>query len=108
MISKYKLKDSIGELVFRDANRNIITITKDNISDSKVEIAKANGKGNCFIELEAVKKKDSQLNTQLTDSLLTLNEVPTDESDSLPAQPNKRAVSEPTKKKVGRPPKSKE
>jgi hypothetical protein len=104
--SKYKLKDGIGELVFRDANRTIITINADNITDEKVEIAKLNNRGHCFIELATVKKKDNPLNTQSLESLSTLNEVPTGENLSLPAQPNKRDVLV-TKKKVGRPAKSK-
>jgi hypothetical protein len=104
--SKYKLKDGIGELVFRDENRTIITINADNITDEKVEIAKLNNRGHCFVELSAVKKKDKPLTIQSLESLSTLNEVPTGENLSLPAQPNKRDALA-TKKKAGRPPKSK-
>jgi hypothetical protein len=104
--SKYKLKDNIGELNFRDANWSLINITADNITDEKVEIAKLYNYGHCFVELSAVKKKDKPLTIQSLESLSTLNEVPTEGNLSLPAQPNKRDVLV-TKKKAGRPPKSK-
>lgn len=107
-ISKYKLKDGISQVVFRDGSRNIISITKDNISDELVKIAIANGKENCFVELSDVKKNLNQSGYQSQPATSTLTEVPT-ESNDLPEVPNKRqeAVSTEAKKR-GRPAKSKE
>lgn len=107
-ISKYKLKDGISQVVFRDGSRNLISITKDNISDELVKIAIANGKENCFVELSDVKKNLNLQSYQSQPAISTLTEVPSVESD-LPKVPNKRqeVVSTPTKKR-GRPAKSKE
>lgn len=105
MISKYKLK-GVSQLVFRDANRNIISITKDNISDDLVQIAIANGKAHCFEELTETKKNVNLKASPLQPVTLTLTEVSKDVSDLKEVQPV-QTVSTETKKR-GRPAKSKE
>ena len=109
-VSKYQFIPTISQITFRTESRQLVQITKENITDELVELAKKAGKEHCFQLVTDVKnQKKSQLIPQLNPALSILNEVKIDETDSLPAQPNKRESSEtPVKKKAGRPPKSKE
>ena len=106
MFSKYKLK-GVSQLVFRDANRNLISITKDNITDDLAEIAIANGKAHCFEVLSEIKKNVNPLPLKLQPVTSTLTEAPKGESDLKEAQPPQVEVSTEVKKR-GRPAKSKE
>ena len=105
---KYAFAPNKSEVTFRpSAGAKPVTINKNNISDSLVELAIKAGKEHCFIDLSANGngQKKSQLNTQLQPVSLALNEVPTEDSDSLEAQPNKReAASLEQPKKKGRKP----
>lgn len=106
MITKYKLK-GVSQLVFRDANRNIISITKDNITDDLVQIAIANGKAHCFEELTETKKNVSPVKLQLQPVTSTLTEAPKEKPVSLiPKESTQPVVSAPkVKGKPGRKPK---
>jgi hypothetical protein len=106
-ISKYKLKSNISQVVFRDASRNLISITNDNITDELVKIATIHGKGHCFEELKEVKKNVSQSAYPSQPVTSILNAVQTVESD-LPGVPNKRLDASTEVKKRGRKPKLKE
>lgn len=112
-VSKYQLIPTISQITFRTESRQLVQITKDNITDELVSLAEKAGKGHCFqLVAEAKNQKKSQSTPQLNPALSILNEVKIEESDSLPAQENKRESSETPvvskKKKSGRPPKSKE
>jgi hypothetical protein len=106
MFSKYKLK-GVSQLVFRDANRNLISITKDNITDDLAEIAIANGKAHCFEVLSEIKKNVNLKLSPLPPVTSILTEVPKEGSDLKEAQPVQEEVSTEVKKR-GRPAKSKE
>jgi hypothetical protein len=97
----------VSQLVFRDANRNLISITKDNITDDLAEIAIANGKAHCFEVLSEIKKNVNLKASPLPPVTLTLTEAPKGESDLKEAQPEQAEVSTEVKKR-GRPAKSKE
>jgi len=109
-VSKYQFIPTVSQITFRTESRQLVQITKDNITDELVALAVSAGKEHCFqLVAEAKNQKKNQLVPQLNPALSILNEVKIDENDSLPAQENKRESSEtPAKKKSGRPPKSKE
>ena len=109
-VSKYQFIPTISNLVFRTESRQLVQITKDNITDELVELAKVAGKEHCFqLVSESKNQKKSQSAPLLNPALSILNEVKIDESDLLPVQENKReSLETPAKKKAGRPPKSKE
>lgn len=109
-VSKYQFIPTVSQITFRTESRQLVQITKDNITDELVALAQKADKGHCFQLVSDVKnQKKSQSMPLLNPALSILNEVKIDENDSLPAQENKRESSEtPAKKKSGRPPKSKE
>ncbi len=109
-ISKYELKKGLKQVVFRASNRQLVSVTNDNITDELVALAQEYGKGHNFVEVTLQKKSLNQLRNQLQPVLSTLNEVKIEEKSSLPVQPNKRVESlQPeAKAKRGRKPKSKE
>lgn len=81
MFSKYKLKSNISQVVFRDSSRNLISITKDNITDDLVKIAIANGKEHCFEELTETKKNANPVKLLLQPVTSTSTEAPKGEND---------------------------
>ena len=108
-LCKWQLKEGLSEVVFKNEKGTRLLINEDNISDALVDIAIANNKGHCFVERKVIELKKKQLQPPYTPVTSTLNEVPTDESDSLPVVENKRVdVLQVEKKKKGRPSKSKE
>lgn len=108
-VSKYQFIPTVSQITFRTGSRQLVQITKDNITDELVALAVQAGKEHCFqLVAEAKNQKKNQSVPQLNPALSILNEVKIDGNDSLPAQENKRESSEtPAKKKSGRPPKSK-
>jgi hypothetical protein len=108
-LCKWQLKDGLSEIVFKNDKGTRLLINEDNINDELVKMATDKGKGHCFVERKIVELKKKQFQHQYTPVTSTLNEVPTEESDSLPAVENKRVDSlQVEKKKKGRPAKSKE
>ena len=108
-LCKWQLKEGLSEVVFKNKKGTRLLVNEDNITDDLVNDAIESGKGHCFVERKVIdlKKKQSQAPYQPVTS--TLDEVPTEESDSLPVVENKRVdVSQTEKKKKGRPAKSKE
>lgn len=97
-LCNYKMVNGKGSVVFR-YNGSMVSVNSNNLTDELAELAIKAGYSHCFEKQNFVKKNEKQLNSQLPESLSTLNEVSTEETESLPAVENKREGASLTKKK---------